>query len=453
MTVKHFITGVSDAVISYMDRGMAWRRAHVSDQAFFFILAVVTGLLCGAAAALLKAVIRYISTDITATFSHTLPNYSLLLIPVAGIVLTGIYQRYILRHNIEHGVRQLQDALANSRYRLPRYLVYAPMIASSLTLGFGGSAGSEGPIATTGAAIGNNIGRLFRLDNRLLMVMIGCGAGAGIAGIFKAPIGGMLFTLEVLKMELTTVSVMALLLACITAAMTAYVLSGYTVDLSYLQMDQFDPSVIPWILLLGVVTGLYSLYYSDVMSMMGRLYDRMANPWIRNLGSGVILAVLLFAFPAMYGEGYGTMGHLLNGDVAALTACGPFSRYAADGWPLLLVVAGIVFTKAFAASSSNSGGGVAGDFAPTLFAGCMVGFLFASVMNAWFHLDLPVSGFAFMGMAGVMAGAIRAPLMALFLTAEMTDGFILFLPLMVVSAISFGIVKIFRPSSYYKNLS
>ena len=453
MASDSFFSRFTCTVTRWLERVMAWRRTHVSDQAFFFILAVTTGVLCGTGAALLKAIIHYLSNCFTGGFNAHAPNYWLLLIPVVGILLTGIYQRYILRHNIEHGVKQLQLALARKRYNIPPFLMYAPMIASSLTLGFGGSAGSEGPIATTGAAIGGNIGRLFKLDSRMLMVMIGCGAGAGIAGIFKAPIGGMLFTLEVLKLELTTVAVMALLLACITAAMTAYVLSGYTVDLSYLQMEQFDPTVIPWIILLGVVTGFYSLYYSDIMSMMGRVYDRMSNPWLRNIISGGILAVLLFIFPAMYGEGYSMMGHLLNGDFAAVTACGLFSHETSDSWPLLLVVAGIVLTKAFAASSSNSGGGVAGDFAPTLFAGCMVGFLFASCLNVWFHLGLPVSSFAFMGMAGVMAGAIRAPLMALFLTAEMTDGFILFLPLLAVSAISFGIVKIFRPSSYYQNLS
>lgn len=430
-----------------------WRVKHVSDQAFLFILAVGTGLICGAFAALLKAIIHHLAVYFKVGLHMDGPNYTLLLIPLVGIVLTGIYQRYILRHNIEHGVRRLQNSIAANHYMLPPYLMWAPMIASSLTLGFGGSAGSEGPIATTGAAVGSNVARLFRLDKRMILIMVGCGAGAGIAGIFKAPIGGMLFTLEVMRIELTTVSVMALLMSCITAAMTAYVLSGYTVDLSYLQMEQFDASVIPWVILLGVATGFYSLYYSDVMDRMGVLFSKIHNPWYRNIISGVILSVILFVFPAMYGEGYDMMGHLLNGDFSALTSNSPFFEVTTASWQFLLIVGGIALSKCFAASSSNSGGGVAGDFAPTLFAGCMVGFFFASALNEFCGLDLPVSGFAFMGMAGVMSGAIRAPLMALFLTVEMTDGFILFLPLLVVSAVSFGIVRIFRPARYYKNFS
>ncbi len=441
-----------NAITKTAVRIMKWRRAHLSDQAFLFILAVITGVSCGIAAALLKSMIACISRALTSWMHSTSANYILLAIPVAGIVLTGIYQRYVLRHNIEHGVRRIQDYILQNTYRLPGYLTYAPMIASSLTLGFGGSAGSEGPIATSGAAIGNSIGRLFRLDNRMLMIMIGCGAGAGIAGIFKAPAGGVLFTLEVLKLELTTVSVIALFLACITAAMTAYILSGCTVDMSFLQMEQFDASVIPWIILLGAVTGAYSLYYSDIMGLMSRLYDRIRNPWLKNTVSGMVLAALLFVFPAMYGEGYTMMGHLLNGDIQAITSYSLFHSDTSAGWPLMLIVAGIVLTKAFATSASNCGGGVAGDFAPALFAGCMTGYLFASTMNMLFGIDLPVSGFAFMGMAGVMSGVVRAPLMALFLTAEMTNGFILFLPLMAVSAISFGIVRIFRPESYYKGL-
>lgn len=426
-------------------------RRHISDQGMLFIIAVITGVACGSAAALLKSLIAAISRWLTSSIHGSGMDYILLIVPVAGIVLTGIYQRYILRHNIEHGVKRIQDYIAAKTSRLPGYLTYGPIIASSLTLGFGGSAGSEGPIATSGAAIGNGIGRLFRLDNRLLLIMIGCGAGAGIAGIFKAPAGGVLFTLEVLKLEMTTVSVMALFLSCITAAMTAYVLSGCTVDMSFLQMEPFDANVMPWILLLGVTTGLYSLYYSDIMKMMNRAYIRITNPWMRNIASGSILAALLFAFPAMYGEGYTMMGHLLNNDFPAITLHSPF--HASEGWPMLLVVGGIVLVKAFATSASNSGGGVAGDFAPALFAGSMLGFLFASTANILFGLDLPVSGFTFIGMAGVMSGVVRAPLMALFLTAEMTNGFILFLPLMIVSAISFGTVRIFRPENYYKDLS
>lgn len=425
----------------------------MSEQAFMFTLAVFTGLLCGIAAAILKTTIASVGQFVSTFYNSQGPYWILLLIPLAGIMLTGIYQRYVLKHDIEHGVHRMEMMIGQGNSIMPAYMIYAPVIASSLTLGFGGSAGSEGPIASTGAAIGSNVGRLFKVDARHIMILLGCGAGAGIAGIFKAPVGGALFTIEVLKLEMTTVSVVALLISCITSAMTAYVLSGCTVDISYLQMEQFDISIIPWVLMLGVVTGFYSLYYSDVMGIMARWFTSMKNPWIRNLVSGSILSVILLTFPAMYGEGYGLMTDLLNGHFGSVSQYGFFHDSHIGSVGFLAVVAGIAAMKAFAASSSNSGGGVAGDFAPTLFAGCMVGYLFAASLNMIFGLHLPESGFAFMGMAGVMAGAVRAPLMALFLTAEMTDGFILFLPLLGVSAISFAIVRLFRKESYYKEFS
>lgn len=433
-------------------RFIDWLGTHVNVQTTVFVLAVATGLCAGAAAAMLKYAIRKVSEGFTDHFHMFGPNWALLAIPVAGILLTGLYQRKVLRADITHGVRRLGADIKSGRAAMPGYLCYAPMVASTLTLGFGGSAGSEGPIAYTGAAIGSNIGRLFRLDSHLMMIMLGCGAGAGIAGIFKAPVGGFLFTLEVLRLELTTMSVMACLLACITAAMTAYVLSGFTVDLSYIQYDPFDLHLAPCIILLGVVCGFYSLYYAYVMKTMERFYTALRRPWVRNLVSGSVLAAIIFLFPAMYGEGYDVMGDVLAGRLGSLTADSLFAHIAPEGWPIVAISAAILATKAFACSGANGGGGVAGDFAPTLFAGCVAGFFFATLLNTAFGLDLPVAGLAFCGMAGVMAGVIRAPLMALFLTAEMTDGFVLFLPLLTVTGVSYGIVRIFKPAEYYSTV-
>lgn len=444
--------GLRQRISLLFGRFLDWRDAHVNDQTTVFVLAVVTGLCAGAAAALLKYAIAALSRGFTAHFHDFGPNWGLLIIPVAGIMLAGLYQRKVLRADITHGVRRLGADIKSGRAALPGYLCYAPMVASTFTLGFGGSAGSEGPIAYTGAALGSNIGRIFRLDSHLMMIMLGCGAGAGIAGIFKAPVGGFLFTLEVLRLELTTMSVMACLLACITAAMTAYALSGFTVDLSYIQTDPFDLHLVPYIILLGVMCGFYSLYYARVMKVMERFYTSLQRPWVRNLVSGAVLAAIVFLFPAMYGEGYGVMGRVLDGQLRTLTADSLFAGIPLEGWPIAALAAGILLTKAFACSGANAGGGVAGDFAPTLFAGCVAGFFFATLLNTAFGLDLPVAGLAFCGMAGVMAGVIRAPLMALFLTAEMTDGFVLFLPLLTVSAVSYGIVRIFKPAEYYSTV-
>lgn len=451
-TLKGVLRSAGARISRLFEAFLAWRSRRVNDQAFLFVLAVVTGLFTGTCAAALKVLIDRLARYFTSHFDAAGPNYLLLVVPVAGIVLVGILQRYVLHQDLTHGVRKLGAALDAKRYRIPLSRCFTPMLASTITLGFGGSAGSEGPIASTGAAIGSNVGRLCRLEPKLMMIMIGCGAGAGIAGIFKAPVGGFLFTLEVLKMELTTMSVMALLLACITAAMTAYVLSGCTVDLSYLQMAPFDMHSVPFIVLLGVVCGFYSLYYSVIMKRMESFYDGLSNPWVRNVVSGGILAVLVFVFPAMYGEGYHVMDDMLNGNLVPVTADGFFASDSTMGWPLVLIVGGIMLVKAFACSAANCGGGVAGDFAPTLFAGCFVGFTMAAALNLGFDLGLNVSGFAFCGMAGVMAGTIRAPFMALFLTAEMTDGFNLFLPLLAVCGISYGIVRIFRAPVYYRTI-
>lgn len=433
-------------------KAMAWFRSKIDEQTAVFLIAALVGLCSGVAAAALKWLIHFVAVEVAADFDPLGPNWPLLLLPVAGILLTGFFQRRILHADLQHGTRQLAADLRAQRYTLPAYLCYGPMIASTFTLGFGGSAGSEGPIAYTGAAIGSNIGRAFRLDSHLMLIMVGCGAGAGIAGIFKAPVGGFLFALEVLKIELTTMSVMACLLACVTSAMTAYVLAGCTVDLSYIQPAQFQMEHVPYILLLGVICGFYSLYYSYILRVMENFYTRVRRPWVRNLVSGSVLAVILYFFPSMYGEGYGVMGQVINGHYGAMTADSLMARASVGGWAIVAVAAGIALMKCFAHSATNCGGGVGGDFAPTLFAGCIMGFLTSMLLNTAFGLSLPVGAFAFLGMAGVMAGAIQAPMMALFLTAEMTNGFVLFLPLLAVSGISYGIARIFRPVKYYSTI-
>lgn len=419
------------------------------EKVRLFWLAMLIGVVTGAAAALLKAIIGMVTRSLHHFEPGSVPDWSMLLIPVVGIVLTGIYQRYILRRSISHGVDILVNDLADKKYRLSPKLMYAPMIASSLTLGFGGSAGSEGPIAYTGAAIGSNVGRVFRVDDRLLYILIGCGAGAGIAGIFKAPFGGALFTLEVLGMTLTTVSVIALLTSTISAALTAFVLSGCTMDITWTHNIAFDTKIILPVFVLGVFCGLYSVYYSLVMKRMQRSYEAVHNPWARNIVSGLVLAVSVFLFPALYGEGYDIIGQVIN-DGWQNSFGGSLSAGLVGGeWMLPAVLGGILVIKCFACSASNSGGGVAGDFAPTLFAGCIAGLFFSLTANNLFDLGLTPNLFAYIGMAGVMAGVIRAPLMAIFLTAEMCNGFDYLLPLVTVSLISYGMVMAVTHTKFY----
>lgn len=431
----------------------SWSRHHIPRKAFVFILGTVIGIIVGAGAFLLKKMVGFVSRLLTSTLHADSGNWILLLIPIAGIILTGIICRYLLHDHLSNGVTQLMRELKQKIFRLRGSRTYSFLVASTVTLGFGGSAGSEGPIANTGAAIGSNLASHFKMPPELVRIMIGCGAAAGIAGIFKSPMGGALFTIEVLRMEMTTISIILLLVTSVTAAMTAYLLSGGTIDLAFTHPMAFDFDLIPWVILLGVFCGFYSLYYSYFTKKTAQLLHHFTNPWVKNCIGGVILSSLIFLFPSLYGEGYEAIGKILDGEKYTLLNDSVFFTGFHDQWGLIIVAAGTLAAKCFATSATNHGGGVSGDFAPILFAGCIAGFLFASLLNQLFGLHIPTGLFAYFGMAGVMAGAIRAPLMAIFLTCEMSAGYQFFFPLMIAGAISFGIVRLFTADSFFSRHS
>ena len=288
------------------------------------------------------------------------------------------------------------------------------------------------------------------MSPRILMILVGCGAAAGIAGIFKAPIAGMLFTLEVLMLDLTTVSVMPLLIASITSTTLAYVYTGYEFEFFFAQTENFYTSRIPFVIMLGLVCGFASLYFTRVMNMMENFFARFKNPWLKTLVGCCILSGLVFLFPPLYGEGYGSIVGLLAGDTSSIVNGSLFYGDRNQVWFLALFIGMVVATKAFATSATNGAGGVGGTFAPSLYVGCLTGFLFAYLMNIFdFGIELSTKNFALIGMAGVMSGVMHAPLMAIFLTAELTGGYELFLPLLIVSTISYGTIKIFEPYSIY----
>ncbi|MGM9852824.1 MAG: chloride channel protein [Muribaculaceae bacterium] len=424
-----------------------WRRRNISRYSVMFILAVAVGFVTGMCAVLLKKGIALVSHLVTAGVTMAHENWQLLVFPVIGIVLTGIFVRYVVRLDITKGTNKMLKQLKVHDYVIRARVMVSPMIGAMLTLGFGGSAGSEGPIAYTGGAIGSNAARLFGLRPELQRVLLGCGAAAGIAGIFKSPIGGFLFALEVLRISMTTSAVVALLTASVTAGATAYVMSGYTFDMAFAGTHVYQSHLLPWYCLLGIVCGLYGYYYSHVMDRMDRGFRRISNPWLRNVIGGGILALCVFSFPALYGEGYGVMAQILGGDVTKLVE-GSIFRDFGGLWLTVGAAAAICLVKPFACSSTNSSGGVAGDFAPTLFAGCMVGLLYALVLNYW-GIDIPLTDFAYLGMGAVMAGAIRAPLMALFIVLEMTATFTLFWPMLIVTALSYFVVRLCTPDDFY----
>lgn len=445
LDIKNITNFINDKFMSLV----MWRERHIKEKTFVIFLALIVGVLCGCAALLLKTLIHFFSGLVTSHIEITQGNYLYIIYPVVGIILTSLYVRYIVRDNISHGVTRVLHSISQNKSRLKQHNIYSSIIASSATIGFGGSVGAEGPIVYTGAAIGSNLGQAFRLSPRILMILVGCGAAAGIAGIFKAPIAGMLFTIEVLMLDLTTVSIMPLLIASITSATMAYVFTGYDFEFFFVQSESFVTNRIPFVILLGIFCGLSSLYFTRVMNMMENVFKRIGTPWKKTLFGGAILAGLIYLFPPLFGEGYSSIINLLGGDPSSIANGSIFYGDKDDVWFITIFIGLIILTKVFATSATNGGGGVGGTFAPSLYVGCMSGFFFAFLLNHLFGLDLSIKNFALMGMAGVMSGVMHAPLMAIFLTAELTGGYDLFLPLLIVSTISYGTIKLFEPYSIY----
>lgn len=431
-------------------RVVIWREHHIKEKTLLVMLALIVGVIGGFAAQLLKYLIHLISQTLTSRFSATDVNYLYLVYPLAGILITVLFVKYVVKDNISHGVTKVLYAISRNKSRLKKKNMYASLIASSITIGFGGSVGAEGPIVYTGAAIGSNVGQAFRLSPKTLMVLVGCGAAAGIAGIFRAPIAGMLFTLEVLMIDLTGVTVMPLMISSIAGATVAYVLEGYNAEFFFSQSEAFTTNRIPFSIALGIVCGLMSFYFTKVMFFMETIFRRIKSQGWKIAIGGILIAGLVFVFPPLYGEGYGTINELLDGNVSNVLNGTAFYVDRDNVWFIILFIVAITLMKAFATSATNGAGGVGGTFAPSLFVGALTGFLFAYILN---NLDLGFTlsqkNFTLMGMAGVMSGVMHAPLMSIFLTAEMTGGYNLFLPLLIVSVLAYLTIQLFLPYSIY----
>jgi len=432
---------------------LAWREKHIPEKTFVAMLALIVGTAAGLAAVLLKTLIGLIAGWLTSRFSIEQGNLLYLVFPAIGILLASMYVYYIAREPISHGVTRVLYALALKQSRLKFHNMYSSLLASSVTIGFGGSVGAEGPIVFTGAAIGSNLGQAFRLTPQTMAMLVACGAAAGIAGIFKAPIAGMLFTIEVLMMDLTAGAAIPLIVASVAGATISYIFTGYNVEFFFSQSEPFYASRIPFVLLLGVFCGFVSLYFIMLVDRIEGRFKKLNNRWLRFAVGGITLSVLIFLMPPLYGEGFDGITRLINGDVTGIFNNSLFYGFRDNTVAVLLFLFALGAFKVFATAATNGGGGVGGTFAPSLFVGCMAGVFFAYLFNHLGFIDpdtpLSIKNFALMGMAGVMAGVMHAPLMAIFLTAEMTGGYDLFLPLLVVSASSYGISRIFTPYGIY----
>lgn len=426
-------------------------RRSFSPRTFTLLLALLVGCFTSLAALLLKFLIEQIKHLLTHQFDVAEAQWLYLVYPVVGIYLTMLFVRYVVRDDIGHGITKILYAMSRKHSRIAGHNTWSSICASAITIGFGGSVGAEAPIVLTGSAIGSNLGKLFRLPRRTLLLLVGCGAAGAVAGIFKAPIAGLVFTIEVLMIDLTMSSLLPLLISSVTATAITYFLADTSTLFRFQLTDDFSIDRTPAYLMLGIFCGLIALYFTRVMRGLEGFFKKYKNPYVKLAMGGSLLSLLIFLFPSLYGEGYELINLLLNGQGDDFLTMFNNSLFYGHSNLLLLYLGLLIVFKVFASTATNSGGGCGGIFAPSLFLGCVSGFFFCMVWNIArpFGLELPLHNFALLGMCGLMSGVMHAPLTGIFLIAELTGGYALFVPLMMVSVCSYLTIRIFEPHSVY----
>ncbi len=422
--------------------GLGTRR-HV------IFVSLVVGVVCALAAMLLKFLAHWTAGMVNDLISHGRDSLVLLVLPAIGIVLTLLFVRYAVGENIAHGVSNVLLAISQNRGRIQLHNTWSSIVASSITIGFGGSVGAEAPIVMTGAAIGSNLGRFFRMDSKSVILMVGCGASAGIAAIFKAPLAGLVFTLEVLMLDLTMSSLVPLLVSSVTATITTSLLMGGGSLFHFVYNVPFDLSKTPYYLILGVFTGLVSVYFTRTAIALGGWFGRMSNTYRRVLAGVLLLGGLIYLYPPLYGEGYSSVQQLFEGKVDQLFSHSPLAFVTGNPWLLLVALGALFLLKVVAMAATTGAGGVGGSFAPTLFVGAVAGFFMARLLNMTMDAGVGVSNFVLVGMAGAMAGVMHAPLLGIFLIAELTEGYVLLIPLMLTATVAYITVSSFDRHSIY----
>lgn len=426
-----------------------WRLRHMSEQTMLLLLAVVVGLLAGLAAVALKTLVHEAGTLVKSFSGIGSFPFIVFLLPLAGILLTVLFVKYVVRGDIGHGLPSVLLAISRNRSELPAKNMWTSLVASTITVAFGGSVGLEAPIASTGSAIGSNIGRWFRLSPKSVRLLLGCGAAGAIAGIFKAPFAGILFVVEVFLFDLTATTALPLLISSLTAATVAYFLMGTGVQFKFTVGEQFALSQLPFYMVLGVFCAAVSLYFLRVTDKVEGWFARRRSPWTRMLVGGLLLGLLVMLFPPLYGEGYASLTALLHGDSGVLFAGTPYRAFASNNWVILGVLFALILLKAVATATTIGSGGVGGTFGPSLVLGGLSGYFIAMLCN---QLGLPqqdTANFALVGMAAVMTGVMHAPFMATFLIAEITGGYALLVPLLTASAVTYLCINPFEHHSIY----
>ncbi len=422
---------------------------RLTDHQLMMVLACVVGVCAALSAYLLEALLHYIKAGLVSWFPDSEMGFLYLFYPIIGIIIASLFVKYIVRDDISEGVTRVLESMSSHNSRLRRHNMWTSVVGSGITIGFGGSVGPEAPIVLTGGAIGSNVGRFARLNYKQTTLLLCCGAGAAVAAIFKAPVAGIVFVLEILMFDLTSNTIIPLLLATVSATTLSFFLRGFDTVLAVNLTETFELRTIPMYVVLGIMCGLASYYFTSVKEWIGGFFGKFDKQYKKWIVGGVILGVLIFLFPTLYGEGYESFTSLMHGRTDNLLDTSPFYPWRDKAWVIALVLLATMLFKVVATMTTTASGGIGGTFAPCLFVGAYMGALIAFSCNNFLGMDLPIMSFTLVGMAGVMAGVMNAPLTGIFLIAELSGGYGLFIPLMIVSAVSYVIDYYLDPDSIY----
>ena len=425
-----------------------------SDRNRVFVLSIFVGIIAGLAAIVLKSAVHFTQSMLQNAFPEDTYNYLYLAFPIIGISLTVLIIKLFIKDDLSHGVSKILYAIARENGKLKKHHTYSSIVTSTLTVGFGGSVGLEAPITLTGSAIGSQLGRLFKLSNKSVITLVACGSTAAVAAIFNAPVAGVVFAIEVLMLDLTTASLVPLLISAVTATSTSYIILGRGIMFNSMNIINFEMKKLPFYIVLGVFTGLHAVYFMRLNGKLERLFSKIKRSSVRILIGGIALSVLIFFFPSFYGEGYDSIIAILQNNIHKLFINSPFYDFRLNEWTLLAFLFLLLMLKTFATAFTNGAGGIGGVFAPSLFLGSIAGCFLATLLNTVFDLDLSVLNFTLAGMAGIMGGVMKAPLTAVFLIAEISGGYQLIVPLILTVVVSNAVIYPFEKFSIYtKNLA
>lgn len=434
---------------SWFGRFLIWRVKYVKEKNFILFLSLLVGIVSGFAAILLKNMVHFTHAFFTERLQVDSGSLLFFIYPFIGICLTSLFVRYFVREDISHGVTKVLYAISRRNSMIKPHNNYSSMIASTITIGFGGSVGTEATIVLTGASIGSNLARFFRMNYKVMTLMIGCGAAGAIAGIFKAPIAGIVFTLEVLMLDLTMASLIPLMISAISSYVIVYFMMGDGIVLDFTIHDHFALANVPYYIILGICCGFLSVYFIRMNIRIEQFVTKIKNPFKKVAVGGVLLGLLIYAFPPLYGEGYSVLQDLLTDNADNILKNTYFFDFKSSAFMIVLYITGLLFVKVIATALTNGSGGVGGVFAPSLFTGGIGGYLVATLINLSGIATVPVNYFVLAGMAGVMSGVMNSPLTAMFLIAEIAGGYSLLVPLMITSVMAHLTGRGMEPHSIY----